>query len=340
MDPISQGVLGVAAAQAVSREPLARRAAFMGMVAGLAPDADVFIKSATDPLLSLQFHRQFTHALAFVPIGALLVALILHPLLGRSALRFRITYLFCLAGYATHGLLDACTSYGTQLLWPFSDLRVAWNNISIIDPLFTVPILFLVTVGVWRKSPLLARFAVLWAAAYLTLGVVQRDRAAVIGHEVAAARGHVVERLAAKPTFGNLLVWKIIYESEGRFFVDAARVGLGSRHYPGATVAKLDIARDLPWLQPDSQQARDVERFRWFSGDYLALSGSNTITDIRYSLVPNEIEGLWHIALSPGAASHEHARYAARRTSADARWQTFRRMLLGNWPARRQDDRR
>ena len=329
MDPISQGVLGVAAAQAISRKPQTRRAAFMGLAAGLAPDVDVFISSATDPLLSLQFHRQFTHALAFIPVGALLVALVLHPLVGRSALRFRTTYLFCLAAYATHGLLDACTSYGTQLLWPFSDLRVAWNTISIIDPLFTVPILLLAALAIWRKSPLLARCALLWAVAYLTLGVVQRDRAAAVGHDVAAARGHVVERLSAKPTFGNLLVWKVIYESEGVFYVDAVRVGLGSRHYPGAAIAKLDAARDLPWLPPGSQQARDLERFRWFSGDYLAVAGDNTITDIRYSLVPNEIDGLWGITLSPHAAPHEHVRYAGRRAVTAAKWQAFRDMLLG-----------
>ena len=330
MDPLSQGVLGVAAAQAVGEKPQARRAAFLGLVAGLAPDADVFITSATDPLLSLQFHRQFTHALAFIPVGALLVALFLHPLVGRKALRFGTTYLFCLAGYATHGLLDACTSYGTQLLWPFSDLRVAWNTISIIDPLFTVPILLLVTLGIWRRSPLLARCALLWAVAYLLLGVVQRDRAAAIGYDVAAARGHIIQRLSAKPTFGNLVVWKIIYESEGTFFVDAVRVGLSGRHYPGTAAAKLDTTRDLPWLQPDSQQARDVERFRWFSGEYLALAGENTITDIRYSLVPNEIEGLWHIALNPHAAPHEHVRSVGRRTVTAGKWQAFRDMLLGN----------
>ena len=330
MDPVSQGVLGVAAAQAVSRYPWTRRAAFMGLVAGLAPDADVFIHSATDPLLPLQFHRHFTHALAFIPVGALLVALVMHPLLGRRAMRFTTTYLVCLAGYATHGLLDACTSYGTQLLWPFTDLRVAWNAISIIDPLFTVPILLLVTIGVFRRSPLLARCALMWVAAYLLLGVAQRDRAAAIGHDMAAARGHAVERLTAKPTFGNLLVWKIVYESEGKFFVDAVRVGLDSRRYPGTAVDKLDARRDLPWLQPDSQQARDVERFRWFSGDHLALSGKNTITDIRYSLVPNGIEGLWHIVLDPQADAHQHVRYAAPRTPTERRWTALRDMLFGN----------
>ena len=98
MDPVSQGILGVAAAQAVSNRPWVRRAAFMGLVAGLAPDADVFIHSATDPLLSLQFHRHFTHALAFIPFGALLVALVLHPLAGRKTLRFSTTYLFLPCG--------------------------------------------------------------------------------------------------------------------------------------------------------------------------------------------------------------------------------------------------
>lgn len=330
MDPVSQGVVGVAAAQAVSRHPWVRRAALMGLVAGLAPDADIFIQSATDPLLSLQFHRQFTHSLAFLPVGALLVALVMHPIVGRKALRFTTSYLVCLAAYATHGLLDACTSYGTQLLWPFSDLRVAWNNISIIDPLFTIPILLLVTVGVFRRSPLLARCALIWAAAYLALGVAQRERAAAIGHDTAASRGHVVERLAAKPAFGNMLVWKIIYESEGKFFVDAVRLGLGSRRYPGASVNKLDTRRDLPWLQPGTQQARDVERFRWFSGDYLALSGKNTITDIRFSLAPNEIEGMWHIVLDPQADPHQHVRYAAPRPPAESRWTALRDMLLGN----------
>ena len=42
-------------------------------------------------------------------------------------------------GYATHGIIDSLTSYGTQLFWPFSNDRFATNTISIIDPLFTLP---------------------------------------------------------------------------------------------------------------------------------------------------------------------------------------------------------
>ena len=46
-------------------------------------------------------------------------------------------YFICLMGYASHGFLDAMTSYGTQLLWPFTNTRVSWDLISIIDPIFT-----------------------------------------------------------------------------------------------------------------------------------------------------------------------------------------------------------
>jgi len=41
----------------------------------------------------------------------------------------------------THPLLDSCTTYGTQLFQPFSDYRVAFNNISVADPFYTVPFL-------------------------------------------------------------------------------------------------------------------------------------------------------------------------------------------------------
>ena len=60
------------------------------------------------------------------------------------SLGFKRVYLFSFAGYATHALLDACTTYGTQLFLPFSNTRVAWNNVSVVDPLFTIPLAVLV----------------------------------------------------------------------------------------------------------------------------------------------------------------------------------------------------
>ena len=320
MDPISQSTVGALAAQCGFQPKKARAAALVGCVAGLAPDADVFISSPTDSLLFLEYHRHFTHALVFIPVGAAIVALATHWLVRRR-LRPGETYLACLLGYATHGLLDACTSYGTQLFWPFASTRVAWNNVSVVDPLFTLPVLALVvSAAVWRRRGL-AWLAALWGVAYLLFGVVQSQRAEAAGAALASARGHAPARLTAKPGFGNLLLWKTVYQHEGRYYVDAVRTGGAVAICPGASVPVLDLARDLPWLAADSQQARDVERFRWFSADYVAIDPkvANRVIDIRYSVVPNQIAPLWGIELTPGATPTQHARYVAdRRASPEA----------------------
>ena len=142
MDPLSQGTVGAAFAQSTANKDNLLKIGVIGFLAGLAPDLDVVIQSSTDPILFLEYHRQFTHSLFFIPFGSLIVALLIFPLVKRS-MNFKTVYLASLLGYATHGLLDACTSYGTQLFWPFSNERVTWNNISIIDPLFTIPVLIL-----------------------------------------------------------------------------------------------------------------------------------------------------------------------------------------------------
>jgi inner membrane protein len=165
MDPLTQGVLGAALPQATAaRGRFAASAGLLGFLGGMAADLDVLIRSSSDPLLFLEYHRQFTHSLVFIPAGGLLCALILHGVLGRRrGLKFRQSWLFCTLGYATHALLDACTTYGTMLFWPFSDARIAWNTISIIDPLFTVPLLVAVVLAARRNRPLFARLGLLWA---------------------------------------------------------------------------------------------------------------------------------------------------------------------------------
>jgi len=88
------------------------------------------------------------------------------------------------------------------------------------------------------------------------------------------------------------------------FHVDAIRAGWALTVWPGARAPQFDRARDLPWLDPASRQARDLERFRWFSAGYIAQPDDDPhkVVDIRYSMLPNEIDALWGIRLDPAAA--------------------------------------
>ncbi len=337
MDPLTQGVLGAALPQATrTNNGHVVIAALFGFIAGMAPDLDVLIRSETDTLLYLEYHRQFTHALIFIPIGGALCAGLLHLVLGRRwRLSFWQTSAFCSLGYATHGVLDGATSYGTQLFWPFSDMRVAWNIISVIDPLFTLPLVTGVVVSMIRRNAVPVRVALCWCALYLCFALYQHVAAREMARELAIERGHSPERLTVKPSFANLIVWKSIYLADGRFYVDAIRPSFGSLVYEGDSVAVLDVARDLPWLDDATQQAEDIRRFFRFSDAYLSIhpQDRDRVIDVRYSMLPNEIDPLWSIRLDPSAAADVHAVFRHHRGDSETRTRDLWAMIIGRYGA-------
>ena len=331
MDPLTQGVLGAALPQSISNKKSLGIIGIIGFLSGLAPDLDVFIRSENDPILFLEFHRQFTHSLVFIPFGGLICSLVLYFIISkRFKISFKETWLYSTLGYATHGLLDACTSYGTLLFWPFSQTRIAWNNVSIIDPLFTIPLLILIVTAGVKQKKIFAVMAVLWAIFYLSLGVYQKNQAIKASTKIAKDRGHETIRINVKPSIGNLLLWKSIYETKDKFYIDAIRLGWSPKIFNGESVNKMNIQSAFPWLGIKSQQARDVERFKWFSNGYIAINpkNKNQILDIRYSALPNEIGGLWGIELSKEKTNNSHVKYITNRTISKMRFKEFKKMLL------------
>lgn len=301
MDILTHGLLGGTLAQSCSRKNETRAATTTGFLAALLADADALIRSDADPLLTLEYHRQFTHSLIFIPVGALLVTLILWPAFkafGRP-LAFRRIYLYALLGCATSGLLDACTSYGTHLLWPFTGERIAWSIVPIFDPLFMLILGAALLFGLHRRSTLAARIGLLLAATYLSAGWFQHQRAEEAMRATAALRGHEAAKLTVKPTMGNLLLWRSIYRTDGIYHVDAVRAGATVRVYPGETARAFDAARDLPALSRDSVLYNDIQRFDFFSDGYLALHPEDPglLGDVRYAMLPTSTRPLWGIRL-------------------------------------------
>ena len=329
MDPITQGTVGALAAQASSRDRNIAKITLVGCLAGLAPDLDVLIQSHQDPMLFLEYHRQFSHSLIFIPFGSFLVAIAVSPFF-KGSISFKTLYLASFMGYATHGLLDACTSYGTQLFWPFFTDRISWNNISIVDPLLTIPIFFLVLTALKTEKKLLSLIAVGWSLLYLTLGVIQYQRALSAAIKLAETRGHSAVSVTLKPSFGNLILWKAIYQNDNYYYVDAIRAGYSSYWCSGTTVEKFEYNLHTPLVDTESQQGRDIERFRWFSQDYLGFdTASNLITDIRYSMLPNEVSPMWGLKVDHKKRGDEHASWWTSRELSRRQLQDFINMITG-----------
>ena len=70
MDVITQGLLGGVLAQSAANRNEKKWATLAGVASGLVADADVLIYSSSDPLLNIEYHRHFSHALVFIPFGA------------------------------------------------------------------------------------------------------------------------------------------------------------------------------------------------------------------------------------------------------------------------------
>ncbi|MDX8378012.1 MAG: metal-dependent hydrolase [Mariprofundales bacterium] len=318
MDIITQGLLGAAASQAVASDDERRTALWVGFLAGLLADIDAlfpFILGNTDPLLQLEFHRHFTHALIFIPIGGLLAALLLYSIIPplRKTLSFKRLLLLTTASYATSGLLDACTSYGTNLLWPFSDTRIAWNIIAIVDPIFS----FTLIIGLWltykpkstprptqekssRHRPI--HIALVITGLYLLLGFAQHQRVESIMQATVNQRGHHIERIEIKPTLGNLLLWRSVYEYDGVFYADGIHAGINNQVYAGEHQQRF-VRSDLSNVPTNSRQGLAINRFAYFSNNYLALQKSKLenhiyLGDIRYAMLPTSMNAIWGLELN------------------------------------------
>lgn len=298
MDPLTHALAGATLAWVATGRQLGRRALAIGAVAALLPDADVLIRSAADPLLAIEHHRGFTHSLLFVPFGGLAAAL---PFcIRRDRARWRWTVMAAILAYASHAFLDAATTYGTQLFWPFSRVRVGLDIISIIDPLFTLVVLIGVIASFMRRRAI-ATVALTLAAVWLAVGFVQRERAGAAQTRLASERGDPLTRGAVFPTVGNTVVWRSIYETGGTLRIDRIRVPwFGHAMY--ATVTSVPLASPDA-IRGDPRLLRDFNRFAWFSDGWIARAPADPsiIGDARYSLRADRYEPVWGIRFDPGA---------------------------------------
>jgi inner membrane protein len=304
MDPLTHALAGAAAARVASNRSGAA-AMLPGAVGALLPDVDAFVRSGTDPLLYAEFHRHFTHSLAFVPVGGFVASL---PWIARRAARrdWPACLVAATAGYATHGLLDACTTYGTLLWWPFSNVRVSWDAIAIVDPLFTLILAAGLALTCRRRRPALpAAAALLLCGAYLLAGATARDRALVIQEQLASARGHAIVRGAVFPGFASNLLWRSLYLADGTLYIDRIRVPWSGppTWKPGTSVAAFQFSDLAPAVRADPRLSRDFWRFNWFTDGWMARvpDDASLIADARYSERPDRFEPVWAIRLDlPG----------------------------------------
>ncbi len=221
MDPLTQGLLGASFGQALYGRALGRRALVWGALVGMTPDLDV-LANPVSPMAEWLWHRGPTHALVFGPAVGPAIGWLLWK---RKGGRLRDWVGLCVVALFTHPLLDVFTTYGTQLLWPFSRQRFAFDAVAIVDPVYSLALAVALVLGLrWGVRTTLARRAA-WTAlalssAYVGLGLAVNARAEALARGQLVAEGVAEARVAAYPTLFQLPSRRVVARSG-----DEVRVG-------------------------------------------------------------------------------------------------------------------
>ena len=291
MDSLTQFTLGAAvAALCLGKKLGPRKAALLGGVLGTLPDLDVLLPT-DNPVDAFVFHRGWTHSL-FVHVVAA-------PLIGEALVRFVdalkdargrvwLTVFLCLS---THAMIDAMTVYGTRLLWPLYTEPIGVGSIFIIDPVYTLPLLFVV---VWalargRWSPRLQGSliaALVFTTAYMGLSTVLQANAERRAKAIFADAGIDARNVFAIAGPFNTMVWKVIGQEDDRYhnlYLSLFDDDDQARLYTHAT--RPDLTACL--LGNDA-----FEKLRWFSRGYFRTAlqdGKVIVSDLRMGLTPTYV---------------------------------------------------
>ncbi len=141
MDSVTQILLGSAVGYATLGNKLGRKSLLVGAAFGTLPDLDVLINFGGD-VENFVYHRSFSHSLIIqLLLSPFIVWLIakMHWAKPVSLTRWSVAIFLIMS---THALLDTFTVYGTQLLWPLSNYPFGISSVFIIDPMYSLPLLF------------------------------------------------------------------------------------------------------------------------------------------------------------------------------------------------------
>lgn len=211
MDSLTQIVLGAAVGEAVLGKKAGNKAALYGAIAGTIPDLDMLSAYFVDLVTYTEWHRGFSHSILFSLLMAPIFGWFISKIERKSDASYKDWSRLMFWGLFTHPLLDAFTTWGTQLFWPF-DLRLAFQNIFVIDPLYTLPFLIFLIMALRQKRGSIKRrkynnLGLIISSGYLLVTLILKGIAYNRFVENLDIQGISYQQIAIRPTAFNTILW-------------------------------------------------------------------------------------------------------------------------------------
>jgi len=221
LDSLTQIILGAAVGEAVLGKKIGNKAMLYGAIAGTIPDLDVLSIFFTDKVTALEIHRGFTHSILFSALFAPILAFIVVKFEKHK--NFKDWFWLFFWTFVTHPILDAQTTWGTQLFWPL-DIRLAFKNIFVVDPLYTVPFLvFLLLAMRQKKGDKKRRFynnlGIIFSSFYLLLTLVLKGISYRNFVKELDEQNIIYTDIKTKPAPLNTLLWTANVKTENAYLI-------------------------------------------------------------------------------------------------------------------------
>lgn len=266
LDSVTHIVLGAAIGEALLGKKIGRKAALIGALAKTIPDFDLFYTGLNDPRMYVCCHRGHTHSLLWEFLYAIPLAYLFYRLFKKQVAwrQWFILFIVCLWG---HSLLDTCTVYGTRLLLPLTNYAYSWDNLSIVDLLFTAPMLMMVIAGLLYKNDskprrILIRTSLVYCFCYLGFTMVNK---AVANHIVKKSleQQHIqYTSYFTAPTILNNILWYGMASTDSTLSVGEFTLMKKDKPMHWLTFPRNTALLDA---HPDTS---DVKLLKWFSRGY------------------------------------------------------------------------
>ena len=289
MDSVTQIVLGVAVSNAALGKKIGNRSIVYGGVLGTLPDLDVWVgRFFSDPLSAVEIHRGFSHSVLFFAVLSALVAFIMVKREQKYSVSYREAFRASFFILITHAVLDAFTTWGTQLFWPLSD-KIALKSIFVIDPLYTLPFAVFLILSLTKKKEDKKRYVLnnsglLVSTCYLisTLFLQHFVKAKTINF--LDDKNIPYKNLTVKPSAFNTVLWNISIEDTTGFYLSDYsffdKQPLHLTYYPKNEKA-IQHLRNEPV----------IKRLKAISENQYIITGINNeiyFNDLRFGLLKSE----------------------------------------------------
>lgn len=221
MDSLTQIVLGAAVGEAVLGKKVGNKAMLYGAIAGTIPDLDVYIGKFFDTVTALEIHRGFTHSVFFAIVFGWIFGWLISLYEKNASAKEWAQLMFW--GFLTHPILDAHTTWGTQLFWPL-DIRLAFKNIFVIDPLYTLPFLVFLLMAMFQQKGSKKRrkynnLGLIVSSSYMAITIISKGITYTKFTHALKEQKIVYKEIETKPTPFNTILWSANVETANGYLI-------------------------------------------------------------------------------------------------------------------------